>query len=369
MTTPGLYVHIPFCRSRCTYCTFVSSIYDSAVAEQYISALGKELDARASCLQGTPSTLFIGGGTPSCLAPHLLHNLLSRFPMPNGEATCELNPDSVEIDTLRLLHDAGINRFSFGVQTFVPGGLRLLGRRHTAEEAKKKIRLCSVLNNIDINIDLISAWPGQTIDQLCIDIDQAVDLGAVHISCYNLMIEQQSRLAAIMRQTGLYEYDDETQRRFWDAAEERLAQHGFVHYEVSNFARPGHECQHNVHTWKGGAYLGVGLAAHSHIGGRRWANTDNMTEYLASPGHPPEAFSEHLVGADKARECAVFWLRMKQGINLTEFAEVTGIDFFALYGKTAKRLITNGFLECEADMVRVHPAYYPMLDSVLEELV
>lgn len=375
-STPGLYVHIPFCLSRCSYCAFVSTIYDENIADSYIDALGRELSLHGIFSSACrPSTLFIGGGTPSSLTTAQLRTLLEVLPFPagGGEATCELNPDSANDDKLRLLADFGVNRCSFGVQTFSERGLRLLGRRHDADTAEKAVAAAVKMGFRSVSIDLITAWPGQTVEELRSDMARAVDLGITHISCYNLMVEEESSFYNILVNNELSEKSDDEYRVFWDCADEVLAMAGFAHYETSNFCRPGFACRHNVDTWKGCDYVGIGLAAHSHLGGKRFANGGDMGDYVerVKHGRMPAVFSEELPPEDKAKECAVFWLRLFEGVDVEEFSRRTGYGFFDLYRGIAEDLLGRGLLEQSPDgkKVFVPKKYQPVLDSILIELV
>lgn len=373
----GLYVHIPFCLSRCGYCAFVSGLYDAALADAYLSALERELSARAPTFRHTAlTTLFIGGGTPTGLSTAQLRRLLAFLPLPlDGEATCEANPDSADTEKLLMLRECGINRMSFGVQTFSSVGLALLERRHDRETACRAVTEAVRLGFASVSLDLIVGWPGQSVDMMREDLRRAIDLGVRHISCYQLILEETSggyaRLSALL--DGV---DDEHERRLWDACEEFLESRGFVHYETSNYALPGYQCRHNLDTWRGMDYLGIGLGAHSHVAGSRFANTVDLQRYLEKSADPEAitVFSENLDPVAKARECAVFWLRVFEGIDLAAFARKTGFDFFALYEKESPPLLSRGVLECAENgqgirYVRVAKRFQPVLDAVLVELV
>ncbi len=367
---PGLYVHIPFCLSRCGYCAFTSSIYDENRADAYIEALRCELSTRSVFDKTTlPSTLFIGGGTPSVLTPAQLGRFFSYLPMPaaGGEATCEMNPDSATEEKLALLRDAGINRISFGAQTFSEQGLRMLGRRHNAEQIAEVAATASRLGFSRINIDLINGYPGQSEEALLEDLRRAIGLGVDHVSSYNFILEEDAPgYAALSALAG--EEDEEWGRRCWEVTEEWLCvRGGFHHYEVSNFARPGGECAHNVAIWRGGEYLGIGASACSYLSGRRCGNTTHVGEYVA--GNNSGAWSECLDGEAAARECAVFWLRLYEGIDLEIFRRRTGRDFFDLYSTQAESLIANGVMECQGGRIRILPEYMPILDAFLVDLV
>lgn len=367
---PGLYVHVPFCLSRCGYCAFISNVYDSHNADSYVEAIRQELMLRDIFSNAAlPSTVFIGGGTPSVLSPSQLGRLFSFLPMPaaGGEASCEMNPDSTSMEKLALLRDAGVNRISFGVQTFSGRGLRLLGRRHDAARAEAVVAEALRLGYSRVSVDLINGYPGQTEAELVEDLQRVVGLGVEHVSCYNFILEEDTAgyatLSALMG-----EEDEEWGRRCWDLTEEWLcARGGFTHYEVSNFAKPGGECAHNVAIWRGGEYLGVGVAACSYLSGLRFGNGTDLQEYLQ--GHGLTAWSERLEGEAAARECAVFWFRLYEGIDTDVFCQRTGYDFVALYGDRIERLLAEGVMERIGRRIRVKPAFMPVLDGILVDLV
>ena len=374
---PGLYVHIPFCSARCHYCAFASGVYRPDAATRYLDALEREFHLRSADIQNVP-TAFIGGGTPSVLDPPLLERLLSFIPMPEnrGEASCELNPETTTREKLELLRDAGVNRVSFGVQTFSPSGLRLLGRRHDARQAVAALESALRSGFASCNIDLIVGWPGQTMAGLNEDLRIALDLGTTHVSCYNLALEDATPLPGMLAALGLPEKDDGEARLFWDAAEQALTSRGFEHYEISNYAKPGHHCRHNVSVWQGGDYVGLGPGAHSHRRGRRFANAAALDEYVGAleRNRAPEAFSEILEPAAKARECAVFWLRLAQGIDLEAFQERTSFDLMDLYATEMPRLLDSGALEIRGEpggrkFLRFAREAFPLADSYLVDLV
>jgi oxygen-independent coproporphyrinogen-3 oxidase len=223
-------------------------------------------------------------------------------------------------------------------------------------------------------LDLIHSWPGQTPAMFGRDLRHALELGITHLSCYALSIEPGTILArkmAIGNETG----DEREGREFWDIAETILGESGFAHYETSNFANPGCRCRHNVEIWKGGEYAGYGVSAHSHWLGRRFANTGDIHAYLESlfRGESAEIFSERLLSEKKARECAVFWMRLFEGIDAEEFADRTGFRFRELYADVLPELLEKGYIETDSgqagEIFRVPPEYQPVLDSILVELL
>lgn len=374
----GLYVHIPFCVCRCRYCAFHSSLYDADLCDRYLDALERELAANDVVANTTTETVFIGGGTPSILSFRQLDRLFSFLPQADSdsEKTLEGNPESLTEDKLRLARDRGINRVSIGVQTFSAAGLSFLGRAHDAATAVKAIEAAQRAGFDRINIDVISAWPGETLAEFREDLRIADGLGVTHLSCYNLIFEDGTALTEELAAGKVSEKSDAETRRFWDEAEEALGRYGFDHYEVSNFAKPDHCCRHNVACWRGNEYLGVGAAAHSHVGGRRWANISDIAAYCerSLAGDEVVAFSEQLDPAAKAREGAVLWLRMTEGIDAAAFARRFGIELDRLYAAELPPLLSSGALEFAVGddgrrMLRLGAEAFPNADSVLVDLV
>ncbi len=367
----GLYVHIPFCRSRCGYCTFVSGIYDEGAAESYLTALAGEWEERGDFV---PETLFIGGGTPSVLTPRQLTRLFAFLPHPTGEATCEVNPDSATAEKLQLMRDWGINRLSFGVQTFANPGLHLLGRRHDAAASREAVTRAVALGFPAVNVDLLYGWPGQSKRALLRDLETSLALGVRHLSCYALILDETAPAYEYYRTLlGGDETAEEVGAEFWEFIDRELEDRGFEHYETSNFAKAGYCCRHNVNTWEGGEYLGIGVGAHSHRGGARFANITDLPAYVLAGGRGQEirAFTERLPPEKKARETAAFWLRLFRGIDLARFQEQSGFAFTELYQRELPNLLQEGFLEyAEAGRrIRVPRRRQIILDSILAELI
>lgn len=369
----SLYVHIPFCHSRCGYCTFASGLYDSRLVNAYLDALIVELCRSDLFNNSLPESVFIGGGTPSSLTVSQLEKLLRALPL-HGEVTVEMNPDSVDPEKLALLKDCGVNRCSLGVQTFNASGLQLLDRRHDSKTAIAAVEAAVRSGFNSVSIDLINGWPGQTREIHDEDLKIAVSLGLQHISNYNLIVDAKASKAEIFsRLLDLQQSDDARDSDFWQHIEEYLERVGFIHYETSNFCRNGFVCRHNVHIWRGGEYLGIGAAAHSHIGGRRFSNTEDTVDYIRKieDGASAEVFSEILDEESKARECAVFWLRLLEGIELRSFRESTGYDFEILYADILPHYLEQGYLEYDAEKthIRVAKCYHPLLDAILIDMV
>ena len=372
----SLYIHIPFCARRCRYCAFASGPYNHARVAAYLDALEREADARddlARLRERPPTTIFVGGGTPTSLATEEMRQWL-RVATRWGRAdefTVEANPGTATPEKLALLRSSGVNRLSVGVQTFDTDGLRILGRAHGPDEAASALRLTADAGFPNRSADLIAGWPGQTEASLADDIARVLGLGATHVSCYALAVEPGTRLGRDVAGNRAPPPDEERLRRLDDRAAETLARAGFRRYEVSNYAPRGRECRHNVRAWEGGEYLGLGAAAHSHRDGRRYANVRSTAAYVRRimAGKAAEAFSERLSPARKARETAVTWLRLTDGIDAERFRALTGFSLDELYEVELPGLLASGGLLWDGGRLRLGNGVLPVADAVLSELV
>lgn len=352
----GLYIHIPFCMRKCAYCAFYSRAGAGRdLQHRFFQSLEKEILALPA--EFDPQTLFIGGGTPTAPDVQLLAQflpVLEKFSP--KEFSVEVNPGTVDFEKLSLLRRCGVNRLSIGVQSFDSRCLEALGRIHSADEAEKAFRTAREAGFDNISIDLMFGTPGQTMDMLEADLERAVDLGPEHISIYNLMVEEGTPLAESHPQL----LEEELEREMYDRIRHRLAGAGFGHYEISNFAKPGFECAHNLLYWTGGEYIGVGPAAHSHWKGMRRANAADLDDYCARG--PRREFEEFLDPAAKARETLVMGLRLVGGVD------VPG-GLFDGAEAVFRSLERDGFIVIEGRHVRLSEESLFVSDAVFSELV
>lgn len=311
----GLYVHIPFCKRRCRYCDFFSTTRLER-QEAYVAALVKEIAARKDEAGEPIRTIYLGGGTPSTLAPQDITRILDAVGINEAEEiTMELNPGDASPAYMQALRDMGINRLSIGIQSFQDDLLTLIGRRHNAQQALDAVRMAQEAGFENLSIDLMYALPTQTMAAWQADIETALSLGVQHISSYGLIYEQGTALTQAVERGELEAIDEETENAMYDYLCSRLKQAGFVHYEVSNFALPGYEAKHNSRYWDHTPYIGVGAGAHTYVPPVRSWNKDDLEAYIggAVTGDGLRE-SETLTETDLYNERIMLGLRTNRGI-------------------------------------------------------
>ena len=326
-----VYIHVPFCSGKCSYCAFYSLPAASAAISGYLSALAAELDLRTGG-HSTPKveTIYCGGGTPSVLSAAdwrtLAAMLHRRFDLRAlREWTVEANPGTLPPAKLRVLHDAGVTRISLGVQAWDDKTLRLLGRRHTVGDVPRTVAAIRASGIRRLGIDLIAALPGVSLSAWKQTLRQVLELGPDHVSVYALSVEPGTRLRRAVVAGEVAVPDEHAQLRALRVAEDVLGEAGLVRYEISNFARPGGECLHNLTFWRGGDYIGFGPAAASRCGPRRWTNRADLNAYLNTLQHgrlPPRTVERLDPGKDFAERLA-FAFRLAEGVAPRELAERT----------------------------------------------
>ena len=354
---PGVYISYPFCAQKCTYCNFASGVFPREFEPRYIDALRREL--LHTEWPWIPETVYLGGGTPSRIDSTLLASVLSSVPgKPWREATMEAAPGGLTPEKIRAWRQAGINRVSLGVQSFVPIELARTGRKHTAEIVEREVALLRDAGIESINIDLIAGLPGQTPGGWGESLEWIERLGAPHVSVYMLEVDEDSRLGLeILNNGARYGASDvptdDAIADYYETAVERLAATGVERYEISNFAKPGLESVHNLKYWKREPYLGFGADAHSFDGGMRWQNPETVAAYLA--GFPPP----ERMPADATGERFYLGLRLSEGIETDggPFAEAVG------------RFTRDGLLERRQDRIRLTPRGLLLSNEVFAEFV
>ncbi len=378
MIPTSVYVHFPWCERKCPYCDFATSpkAKDEIPHEAYADAVLRELDARRGDLAGRALvSVFFGGGTPSLWAASSLGRVLAAirdaFPAiaPDAEITAECNPASLTAEVASGFVDAGIDRFSVGVQSLSAEHLKHLGRLHDGAMALRALDT-AVSTGARVSADLIFGMPGQTPEALKAEIDAVVARGVEHVSAYALTIEPATVFGALHRKGKLPVAPDDDYATLYLAAEAAFAAHGMDHYEVSNYARPGAESRHNAHYWRGGDYLGLGAAAVGALRsapgvGRRYRNAPLPNDYLAGA---PEAESESLDGVTMHQEAMMLGLRTREGIEVARAEAQAGLPIAQGREKALARALQEGNLVREGDLLRVPRSRWLHLDGIVAAL-
>lgn len=343
----SIYVHIPFCESKCLYCDFTSYIGMEDRFGPYFDALMYEAEFYA--VDEPISSIYIGGGTPSLPDPGYIEKLLAGIKNAytlsgDCEISIESNPNSLTYEKAARYFDAGINRISIGVQAADDDVLRRIGRIHRTEDSLRAVDAVKKAGFTNFNLDLMFSLPGQTPEDFGRSIDFALESGAPHISCYSLTLEENTPINQLYKD-GIYTEDDEADREMYHMACSRLAAAGIYRYEISNFARPGYECRHNLYCWNFADYLGVGVAAHSFVSPVRYINTSSVDDYIKNVYdncHDQivmEETDEELMG-----DYIMLALRKTDGIDPEDFRRRFGCDFDEKYSEVTERFIGEGLL-------------------------
>jgi oxygen-independent coproporphyrinogen-3 oxidase len=324
----SVYVHIPFCLSKCHYCGFNSKpLEKQAELNSYFRALSREIGNHGKDLKNI-KTIYFGGGTPTIAPVRLIEGALNQLRpwASNAEVTIEANPGTVTLTKLRSLRRMGFNRLSLGLQSFNDDLLKRIGRVHTARQAVQAFDLGSRAGFANINLDLIYALPGQSLNDWKEDLSKALALGPRHLSLYSLTYEKNTEFGRRKAVGKINPCDEETEAEMYLEAVARLDRAGIKRYEVSNFAHQGFCSEHNINYWQAGDYLGFGAGAHSHLGRRRWSNIKNAKLYFraVNQGKSPAAFRETLSPEQQRFEALFLGLRMTRGIDLKRYGSKFG---------------------------------------------
>ncbi|MFN2449388.1 MAG: radical SAM family heme chaperone HemW [Candidatus Baltobacteraceae bacterium] len=354
----ALYVHLPFCPYICPYCDFAKWPHKRSAAARYLAAL--ESEARSRACAGVFETVFFGGGTPNTYDAEEIAGLLALFdalyPGPQDrETTIEVNPELVRAADLQTYRSSGVNRLSIGVQSFVAAEIATLGRRHTAADVQAGVDAARAAGMRSVSVDLMFAVPGQTPESWQHSLDAAIRLGADHISAYGLTVEAQTPYERWRDREPQAFMDDAAEAELYERTIATLEEAGFEHYEISNFARPGHRSAHNANYWANGDYVGLGVGAASYQRGIRSIHTKSLDEYvkaaLENEAIPGE--SEELKGAQRAGEAIMLALRTAQGVSLQHFKDRYGLDFSSFYANAVARFTQDGLLEVDETHARL----------------
>lgn len=373
----SLYIHIPFCLSKCPYCSFVSYAGMNTLHRRYATALLREAQQlKQANNHEALSTLFLGGGTPTILGGEVLADLVTGcaelFGLAGGaELSIEANPKTIDPEKLKRLRHAGINRLSIGVQSFNDQELRTLGRAHSSEDAVQTVRQARNAGFTDISLDLMYGLPGQSPGSWQASLEQALSLSPTHLSLYQLTIEA-GTLFFQQQEQGLLELPDDDEVTAMDRITATLCpQAGLARYEISNYARPGFECRHNINYWQNRPYLALGAGAVSCLDGCRRRRINDPLRYceFIESGQPVIAEEECLEPAASFRETVIMGLRMVRGVSRKELQARYGLDVEEYYGEQLLRLVAQGLLELSANSLRLTERGLKFANQVMAELV
>ena len=363
----GLYIHIPFCVQKCKYCDFISYVGQECRIDEYLQQLYIEMQK----YKGTKvDTIFIGGGTPSVLDAYqileLMRNVKNNFLLTdNCEITMESNPGTLDEEKIYSMLKGGINRVSVGVQSFNDAELNTIGRIHSSETAYNSICLLKKCGFTNINLDLMTALPFQTMDSMKKSLKTAVSLPVTHISAYSLIIEDKTPLEREYSQGKLILPTEDEDRDMYKFAVEYLRENGFMRYEISNFAKHGFECRHNIKYWSCDEYIGIGAAAHSYIGDKRFSNPSGLREYFNGENDEETSLTQE----DKISEFMMMGLRMDKGVGKTKFKKRFGIDMTDVFKTQFEKFVSLGLIKCDGENYSLTDRGIDISNSILCEFM
>lgn len=373
LTAPrlGLYLHFPFCHSKCSYCDFASWAGQASQRAPYTQRLCQEIRQTGEAL-GKPrlDTVFLGGGTPTMMETGQMDQVLSTLNRhfdvaPDAEITCEGNPATLRADFAHMLRDFGVNRLSLGMQSANPKELALLGRSHQVQDVADSLVLARQAGFTNINLDLMLGLPGQSQGDLQTTLDTALSFGPSHLSCYSLIVEEGTPIFTQVAEDSLVMPSQEEDRALYWFAVNHLQDKGFNQYEISNFCLPGQECRHNLDCWRYQDYLGLGLSASGFLGGRRSKNPDTLTGYLAGEAQIWEDISPK----DSRFEQVMLGLRTVEGLSLQAFLDRQGIPLMEAYGAALDKHIKGGLLLLDDTSLRLTPLGFDLMDLALMDFL
>lgn len=363
----GLYIHIPFCIKKCKYCDFTSYAGCDDKIDAYLNATFNEMEEYKG---ESVDTVFIGGGTPSMLSPEqitqLMNNIRKNFDLSSDcEISMESNPGTLNTDKMHAMYDGGINRVSVGVQSFNDSELELIGRIHNGDMAYNNIWQLSQMGFNNINLDIMSALPLQSTQTLLNTLKKAIELPITHISAYSLILEDGTPLKREYENGAFTLPTDDEDREMYAITVDFLKKHGFMRYEISNFAKEGYECRHNLKYWQCDEYIGIGAGAHSYIGNERFFNTDNLQEYINGAKREVTLLTKN----DKISEFMMMGLRTQKGVCNQEFKKRFGVEINDIFKSETEKFIKLGLMNYDGSCYSLSDRGFDISNSIMCEFI
>lgn len=370
----GIYIHIPFCKSRCIYCGFYSTT-NLNIRQQYVNALCKEMALRKNYIDESVSTIYIGGGTPSLLTEGelktIFEHIYNLFVInDDNEITIECNPDDITDNFANILRELPVNRVSMGAQTFNNARLKFLQRRHNAEEIKQAVQTLRKENIKNISLDLMFGFPDETLEEWLEDINQAISLDVEHISAYSLMYEEGTPLTAMLKSNKIKDIDEELSLDMYESLVSRLKSVGYEHYEISNFACPGFRSRHNSSYWLQVPYIGIGAAAHSFDIKSRQYNVSDINRYISQINNGIIPMERELLNNDTIfNDIITTTLRTSEGIDLQRLSSKFGKSYANHLTHNAANYISEGLMEIYNHHIRLTYKGILISDTIMSDLM
>lgn len=373
----GIYIHIPFCKSKCYYCDFTSFANKQELVTMYVECLLKEIQNKANDNYKV-KTIFIGGGTPSfidyCYIEKIINKIKKNYNVDqDAEITIEVNPGTANKENLKKYYELGINRLSIGLQTANNDLLKEIGRIHKYEDYEKTVKIAKEVGFTNINTDLIIGIPNQTIYDVEDTINKLLILDLTHFSVYSLIIEPGTQLESMIEEGKLKLPDEEIERYMYWFAKRKLEENGYIHYEISNFAKPGYSSKHNVDCWTQKEYLGFGVAASSYMNKKRFTNTHCIEEYIKNINlnkyKENVSIEEEQDEKAEMNEYILLGLRKLKGVNLTDFKNKFSKDLLKEYEESIKKLLVEDLITIDYNTIKLSKKGLDLANLVWEEFI
>lgn len=368
----GIYIHIPFCKQKCSYCDFISFASKNELVEKYINALKQEIEANKEKINKYEvSTIYIGGGTPSYIEARHIKEILKVIKQnynikKETEITIEVNPGTVTKEKLISYVEAGINRISIGLQSCNDNLLKMIGRIHTYEDFLNTYKLAKEVGFKNINVDLMIGLPNQILEDIKDSLEEIINLDPNHISIYSLIVEDGTKIDRQIKKGELNLPSEELERKEYWEVKKTLENRGYKHYEISNFAKKGYESKHNMNCWEQKEYIGFGVAAHSYVNNIRYSNVESIEEYLQKKDYVVNEIQEI---EEQKKEYMLLGLRKIDGVKIVEFKNKFGCNPIMEFKNELNKLVQEKLIEIDLDQIKLTKKGIDLANLVWEEFI